>query len=406
MCEACKEMKSSVEMPRKRPTLGELNPAWHCTIVGTCLSMADLRSVAAKVNLRFPKAEPPSDYDLHAGLVRMIPQEKVVAKLLHKLLDRKYALALGRFKRATSVADLEDLWVESLSRGEVAGACWALMSHAAASEDLRSTIFGEIHMLSHQVGASARADIRRLHALEKEKQALETKIRRQQERMAAEIGGRETIIRELRQRLDQEIAETRRLGHAAEAASEMVALRALVGELQRHLALESEGRRVAETATREAERHAMEQAAELVAVRGELDSAHDELAAVEGRLADGTGSCSRECRRLDLCGRCILFVGGRSNHVPHLRRLVEECNGTLVHHDGGFEDGMGRLSGLMGQADAVLFPVDCVSHMAHDHLKRLCKRWEKPFVPVRRSGLGAFMRALESVGQEDGDAAN
>jgi hypothetical protein len=45
----------------------------------------------------------------------------------------------------------------------------------------------------------------------------------------------------------------------------------------------------------------------------------------------------------------------------------------------------------------VLFPVDCVSHSAHDEVKRLCRRWEKPFVPLRHSGLGAFIRALSSI---------
>lgn len=400
MCDACREPGAILEPPRRRLTLGELNPNWHCTIVGTCLTMSELRGAAAKLNIRFPKPNP-TDYEVHAGMIRMIPKERAVAKALHKMLDRKHALALGRHKRANSVADLEALWLEALDKGEVAGACWALMSHPAATEELRSTLFGEIHMLSHQVGASARADIRRQHVLEKEKAALEVKVLRQQERMASEIGSRETALRELRQRLDQELAESRRLAHAASAATEITALKAMVAELQRHLSLETEGRRVAEAVAREAERHAMEQAGQLATMRDEIDETRDELTVLEARVIDGVGACNQACRRLDLCGRCILFVGGRAGQVLHMRRIVEECNGTLVHHDGGFEEGMGRLSGLFGQADAVMFPVDCVSHMAHDHIKRMCKRWEKPFVPVRRSGLGAFMRALESVGQSD-----
>lgn len=400
MCDACLNPNHPADQVRRRLTLGELNPNWHCTIVGTCLTMTELRGAAAKLNIRFPKPNP-TDYEVHAGIIRMIPKERAVAKALNKLLDRKHALALTRFKRAGGVADLEALWLEALDKGEVAGACWALMSHPNATEDLRSTLFGEIHMLSHQVGASARADIRRQHVLEKEKAVLESKVLRQQERMAAEIGARETALRELRQRLDQEMAESRRLAHAASAAAEITALKAMVTELQRHVALEAEGRRLAETLTREAERHATEQARELAALKTEMDEARDELVVLETRVMDGAGTCDQSCRQLDLCGRCILFVGGRVGQVHHMRRIVEECNGTLVHHDGGFEEGMGKLSGLFGQADAVLFPVDCVSHMAHDQLKRMCKRWEKPFVPVRRSGLGAFMRALESVGQGD-----
>jgi hypothetical protein len=92
-----------------------------------------------------------------------------------------------------------------------------------------------------------------------------------------------------------------------------------------------------------------------------------------------------------------LFVGGRGTQVVHLRRLVEQYNGSLVYHDGGFEDGIGRLGTLIGQADTVMFPVDCISHNAHDQIKKLCRRDNKTYVPVRRSGLGAFREALDSL---------
>ena len=58
---------------------------------------------------------------------------------------------------------------------------------------------------------------------------------------------------------------------------------------------------------------------------------------------------------------------------------------------------MHRLHGLFGRADAVMFPVDCVSHSAQDTVKQLCRRWSKPYVPVRRSGLGAYLLALTEL---------
>ena len=109
------------------------------------------------------------------------------------------------------------------------------------------------------------------------------------------------------------------------------------------------------------------------------------------RTNDDTADCC------DLCGRCILFVGGRGVQVAHLRRLVEARNGTLVYHDGGFEDGIGRLGRMIAQADTVMFPVDCISHNAHDQIKKACRRTDTPFVPVRSHGLGAFRQALEAL---------
>lgn len=397
------------EPPRRRHLgLADIATGWHCTIVGTCLTIAELRTIADKSGYQLAKSTP-TDYEIHTGMIRLIGEQRQVARTASKMLDRKFATALTRFKRAATPEELETLWREAAARGEVAGACWALMSHGDASEDLRARVFGEIHMLSHQVGAAQRADNRRLHQLEQEKAALETKITRQQTRLAEEIGKRETELHDLRRRIDQEIAENRRLSHASCAAIELDGLRALVSELQRHLSQEGDARKRAEADAHDARRDAARKDEELAQARQETAAIRAELTSLETRLGDllappdSAAPCDGDCGRPDLCGRCILYVGGRSTQVQHLRRLVEQCNGTLVHHDGGLEDGIGRLTGLFGQADAVLFPVDCVSHGAHDHVKRLCKRWEKPFVPVVRSGLGAFMRALETL---EGDPAN
>jgi len=97
---------------------------------------------------------------------------------------------------------------------------------------------------------------------------------------------------------------------------------------------------------------------------------------------------------LDLCGRRILLVGGLRQRIGTFKKLVESRNGRFSHHDGGMEESMERLDGLFGRADAVLFPVDCVSHAALKKVKSLCRRWGKPYVPMRRSGIGAFTEAL------------
>lgn len=106
------------------------------------------------------------------------------------------------------------------------------------------------------------------------------------------------------------------------------------------------------------------------------------------------------CRRVDLCGRCILVVGGRHQHVSHLRRVVEECNGCFVHHDGGTEQSMAKLCSMADRADAILFPVKCVSHAAQDKVKKLCRRADKPFVPLRSSGMETFIQALADLARQ------
>ena len=105
----------------------------------------------------------------------------------------------------------------------------------------------------------------------------------------------------------------------------------------------------------------------------------------EGTLA----TAERDLRR-----RRILYVGGRGQQVPYFRALVERQNGQFLHHDGGLEENSDSLAGSLGRADAVLFPVDCISHAGYQKLKSLCRRLGTPYVPLRTSSLAAFTRAL------------
>lgn len=402
MCATCDADDLAAPVANRRRKLWEIPSQWHCTILGTCLSMADIRAVAQKFRLRFESPRP-TDYEMHSAMVGLASRDRTVSKVLHKMLDRKFAPALRRLTGVVDEAQLQDAWRRAVEEGDVAPLCWAIMSHPAASDGLRTVIFGEIHMLSHQVGAAAQSDLRRLMALEQEKEELTERNARLQARLRDEVLARDGKIAELTQRLECEMAETRRLAHAAESAARLAGLESMVAELHRQLEQETRLRSLTDVALRDA-------LADLRERDRRLDQAEQEVAALQGEVqqfeaqwltgaGDGVASCAQDCNRPDLCGRCILFVGGRNHHVHHFRKLVEQCNGTLIHHDGGMEDSVGRLPSLFNRADAVLLPVDAVSHAAHDEVKKLCRRWDKPFVPVRRSGIGAFLHALQHVSQ-------
>jgi len=53
---------------------------------------------------------------------------------------------------------------------------------------------------------------------------------------------------------------------------------------------------------------------------------------------------------------------GRPGHIHRIRTFVEEAQAELLHHDGGVEERKGLLAGIVSRADAIFFPVDCVSH--------------------------------------------
>ena len=90
----------------------------------------------------------------------------------------------------------------------------------------------------------------------------------------------------------------------------------------------------------------------------------------------------------------MLYVGGRSTLTPHLRSLVESSNGRFAHHDGGLEESRAGLHCSLSGADMVFCPVDCVSHDACLRVKQHCRQQDKPFIPLRSSGISAFAAGL------------
>src|SRR5215472_8322045 len=172
----------------------------HCSIIGTCLPTAELRRILSKIGTTS------SEHDLHASAVLVASQRHDGGKLLHKALDRRYRVSISQFDRAKTPEEVRAVWKEAVQRGDIPGAYWASLTHPATNNALLREIFGEVHMLSHLVGAANRADIRRLRQLEEANAELEAKVGRQQQQLRDVVVSRETTIRELRQALEEQIS--------------------------------------------------------------------------------------------------------------------------------------------------------------------------------------------------------
>ena len=62
--------------------------------------------------------------------------------------------------------EIRDLWRESFDVGNIPGPYWAALSHPDIDYEVTIKIYSDVHMLSHLVGSSNRADIARLSELE------------------------------------------------------------------------------------------------------------------------------------------------------------------------------------------------------------------------------------------------
>jgi hypothetical protein len=382
---------------RQRRKLWELAAHLYCSIVGTCLSTTELRKVVAKFKGHELKGF--SELAIHEEAVKAAAHHDVAGRLLHKALDRRHEATIKRFHKAQDTDAVRLLWEEAQRSGDIPGAYWALLTHWASTPDLIKSAFADVHMLSHLVGAANRADIRRLAALEAERAELALKVEKQQTQLREAIVARDATIRRLNGVLAQKIAQERSATpnpRPQEQADESMALRELVAALQQRLATEGARRERTE------QRHAMlrttlsEAQTALRDANAQAQQLRDELVAAEAQLLPPQGAEAESQRTLpaSLKGARLLYVGGRHGHIHHIRAFVEEAQAEFLYHDGGVEERKGLLAGIVSRADAIFFPVDCISHDTVAVVKRLCRQTGKPYLPLRSTSLTSFIAAL------------
>ena len=259
-------------------------------------------------------------------------------------------------------------------------------------------VFGDVHMLSHMVGAANRADIRRLCQLEEQNAALSAKVEAQQLQLRDGFTERDNKIRMLNEALTRALAQA---PASPESTSEDArAAREALTDLDRRLSREITNRerlqRRLQSATltaAQAERAQRDQHEECEGLRRELallEAQHNDW------LPEDNNSGTPKLR-----GDQVLYVGGRAHQVPQLRAVVERAGGALLYHDGGIEHSTTLLPGLISRADCVVFPIDCISHDAMGILKRQCRQSAKPFIPLRTSSLASLLSGLAAFEQPE-----
>jgi hypothetical protein len=375
-----------------RRRIWDLHNSLHCSVIGTCLTTSELRALLGKFHGQLP--EKPTEHLLHTIAVTAAAQHNLLAKQLQKALDRRHTHALRHFAGAKNVGEVRQRWHDARQAGDIPGGYWAVLTHPKTDDVLLREAFGDVHMLSHLVGAANRADIRKLHELEEEKAALEEKLARQQAQLRDGIVAREAKIRELNATIAAMVAEQSRPAGESTPA-EIAVLHGVVADLRKLLDREVARRQRAEArneeltgAVQKADRARVAADREFAALRAELDALESHVAARD--TADETEA------EIDLDGAALLYVGGRPHQIAQLRQMIEAGGGQLIHHDGGVEERSDLLPGLVSRADAAFFPVDCISHSAALLLKRLCQQAGKPYVPLRSAGVASMLRALRA----------
>ena len=377
-----------------RYKLWELQTCWHCMVVGTCLTLAEVRQQAGKAGLTVKGA---SDYEIHQLAVENAENNKhPLSQRLQKLLEKKFAVAVKQFRSARDEAALLSQWDSGWRSGQVAGSLWALITHPLATRAIILDVFGQVHMMSHLSGASScqergrlQEQDRQLASLNKELQSLRARHEQTSEALQEQTRQADTLKLENRklQGQLQSLNSHRPLQEtsAADALSRQTAsvlhatqLQEKVEELQQAL-LEQQS-----------DNHQLQ--SDVQRLEGLLGSRLDQPLVPDSDAAQAA-DCSA-VRDLKLCGQCVLYLGGKTQQRRHFQALVESCEGRFLHHDGGRETCPHRISELVSQADVVMCPTDCISHSAMQKARTLCAKQDKPMIFMQRSSLSAFTRSL------------
>lgn len=385
---------------QRRRKIWEIESAFMCSVIGTCLTPSDLRKLMVKADVQHEVEV--TDYDIHSFVARTMPAESLaerkLARLVNKTIDKRYAKTIALFRQEKTSAELQHRWEEACDSGDVPGPYWAILTHPLACKSLRTQVYRDVHMLSHIVGAVNRADTQRLRRLEAELVANKEKARTAEQRLRQSLRERDEKIdsqnrsltseKAVRERLEDEL-----LNCTPAAASKITRLQAaLTDERRKYQNL------VEVVDTKQAEIVRLREAQD--DLLRQIDDYSEECRAIEGQLLEAIKLQNDEEKKqktnaaVNLTGSRVLYLGGRKNMYPHFRDLVSRCNGKFILHDGGVENSKGQLQSALAKADIVFCPVDCVSHSACLEAKKLCRSCGKCFVPLKNSGMSSLMRGL------------
>lgn len=383
---------ASVASGSRRRKLWDIPHKFHCPLIGVCFDCDELRRLMNKV-MHLPKDA--SDFLLHTTAVGNCEDRSRLAEILHKTLEKRCQLTVRQFAAIKTAADLETAWRAACKEhNNIPAVLWACWTHPACDEALEQKIYGDIHMIQHQLGSHVRTDQNALKALKIENVDLQKRLEvsqaeteEQRRKMAAYTCETGQMIAQLR--ADLMAMEARGI-HQAKAS----ALREAGSDLDTRQILaqrlaDAEGR------TKESRLQAEALAQEVARLRDFARHAEETIESLTRE--DDALAAMPECQ---LSGKCVLCVGGRSGAVNSYREVVEQSGGRFMHHDGGLEESLHRIDGALAAADIVICQAGCISHNAYWRVKELCKRTGKPCMFVKTSGVTSFGRVVSEFGKK------
>lgn len=401
---------------QRRKKIWQIHSGYHCSVIGTCLNRRDLKLIARKKVFGLESGI--DAFAVHRSLSSIATERKTKSRALNKLLDNKFRATIKRYGALGDDTEVLLEWKKDLKDGgAIAGAYWAIMTLPSCAKELLNEVYGDCHMASFDIFSSYADNSKKIASLSKQLEKVQGSLERTKSAYEKEREAVRWELRELqkskgeflRQRLinEQLVKENRELKNKLELQGESAEAISLRDELE---IVKSENKQLRQAMNQIEEQAGFTQETLEVELNGQRilnRELEEELISMEEMFQLGMSSkkvcdsCEEKelalCEGIGLSGKVVLYVGGRHNMVAHYREMVEKYGGTFLHHDGGKESSRNLLPKMLSGADAVLCPIDCVSHDACKCVKKMCKRSSKPFVMMRSAGLSSLAKGLEMI---------
>ena len=377
------------EQTTKQKKLWEIDRNMMCSVIGTCLSMEEARRIGKRFGARCDD-DTQIDSVVHAMLVRDCTTQNQISVQVNKFLNKKFSGLVRVFQNIKTSEEVLKNWQRMLFEGLIPGGYWAAITHNGLTIVDKTRIFSDVHMLSHLVGSSNQSLIKRLVEYENSIKRLEARHGNSQRKLQQKIVEREktlNILQEKEKTLKIALNKRPTISNQKEIQScHESKLRIL---RQRHKRLYEEKQNLQETADVRLRRiHDAER---------KIKNLENSLRSLE-LLVQHSSELTQTDEQFRLNNMSILYVGGLVGSTNAMKSLVRNLGGNLIHHKGGAgKKELTDLPALIANADAVIVPMDNVSHASALEAKRACKVLQRPFMPVKSSGLGSLAAALTEI---------
>ena len=402
----CKQLSNKRPLTAKtkhaRIKLWQLEHIYHCAIIGTCLTLDEVKKILNSLKVNFNQYRA---YDIHINVVSLVSNNNFCSKKIQQHLDKKFA-SIIKNTRHMNASELQQAWKDALKTGDFIGMFWVIASHPCTDDEMRKYLYGDVHMLSHLSGASNRVDLKRLAQLEKEKCSFSNELSEKESQyqtlkfinleQANSLQTQTQLIDELAAQVNALTAHNTKLTKSNKH-QECLQLKTQTEKLEFKIIAQAnevtKHQRHIEKLTESIEdlnHQHLKDVSQVSIYKEELSYLQYQL-----KQQDKYQECA--LKKYNLCGQCVLYVGGKQNLIPHYRKLVEDQAGMFIHHDGGIEKTTQDLLQSLMRADIVVFPTNCISHDAYWKIKRLCKKQKKPYEYLSSAGVGSLFNTLNKL---------